>query len=96
MAGILRGRRGEDTDTEGTEGRGPREDGGRAWSDAATAKGHQGLSATTGSWERGPEQILPQSLQERAWPCWHLDIGLVASTMQGNKSVGGGNFLRQL
>lgn len=96
MAGILRGRRGEHTDTEGTEGRRPREDGGRAWSDAATSQGTPRIVSHHQKWERGLEQILPQSLRERAWPFWHLDIGLVASTAQGNKSVVGGKFLWQL
>lgn len=36
------------------------------------------------SWGTAMEQILPQMLW-RAWPCWHLDFGLLATRTVRNK-----------
>lgn len=55
--------------------RGPREDGGRGWSDAATSPG---MVAATRRWKR-QGRILLLEPSEGAWPFGHLDLGLLAS-----------------
>jgi len=52
------------------------EEGSRDWGDA---KADQGTRVTTGSWDRGRQQVFPQNLQkEPTQPCRHLNFRLLA------------------
>lgn len=51
------------------------------------AKDCQALPASTGSWEKDMEQILPQNPSERAQPCRHPESHFRPPEPWGNTSL---------
>lgn len=59
----------------------PSEDRGEDWSDAATSPWTPGID---GSYPEEVRKDPPLELSEGAWPCQHLDFGLLALALEEN------------
>lgn len=68
-----------DTDAEDRRGRGPREDGGRDWSDAPTYEPRRARGCRQPSGARRQGHRFPQSFQKDPVNTWILDFGFLAS-----------------